>query len=185
MSWRAVAVIYAVLGLLLIVVLPLGPAPTVEDAPPPEAAPERSLLGIESSAVQAVLFRRGDLRVRAVREDGRWRTVEPAGATVPSDLVDAAVATLTAGQVSPVVTEGRATDDLTVFGLAVPSSEIVLTKVADAGGGDIRVVLGERNPTKTAVYARRGDDPRVYLVGLNVRYYEDLIFEAAAPRAAG
>jgi hypothetical protein len=185
MSWRAVAVIYAVLGLLVIAVVRLDSAPEVENAPPLDAAPERSLLGIESGAVQAILFRRGDLRVRAVREDGRWRTVEPAGATVPSDLVDAAVATLTAGQVSPVVSEDSASDDLNVFGLAVPSSEIVLTKAAGVGGGDVRVVLGERNPTKTALYARCGDDPRVYLVGLNVRYYEDLIFEAAAARAAG
>jgi hypothetical protein len=31
------------------------------------------------------------------------------------------------------------------------------------------------------VYARRGDRPTVYLVGLNLRYYIDLVFEAATP----
>jgi hypothetical protein len=180
-SWRAVAAIYAVLALLTVIVTSTQPSSTVENAPPPEAAPERSLLGLEPSAVQAVLFRRGDVRVRAVRDGGRWRTVEPPGASVPSDLVDAAVATLTAGQTSPIVTDRAGRDDLGAFGLSSPSSEIVLTK----GDSDVRVILGERNPTKTAVYARRDDDARVYLVGLNVRYYEDLIFEAAAARDAG
>ena len=35
-----------------------------------------------------------------------------------------------------------------------------------------------RNPARTAVYAQRSDSPRVFLIGLNVRYYEDLLFEA-------
>ncbi len=178
MSWRAVGVVYALFALLVAVVL-LSDARKEEGGPPPDTAAERSLLGIEPSAVRAVVFRRGEARIRAERADDRWRTVEPVGAAVPSDLVAAAVATLTAGQVSEVVADAG-TVDLGVFGLATPSSTIVLS-IDDAGGGrDITVLFGERNPTRTAVYARRADDARVYLAGLNVRYYEDLIFAAAA-----
>ena len=78
MSWRAVGVVYAVLALLLAFVLVVDRQPVVQ-APRPDAA-ARSLLGIEESAVRAVVFRRGETRVRAERADGRWRTVEPAGA---------------------------------------------------------------------------------------------------------
>jgi hypothetical protein len=178
MSWRAVSVVYAILALLLALVLVVDRQPAVE-APPPDAAAVRSLLGVEPSAVRAVVFRRGETQVRAERADGRWRTLGPAGAAVPPDLVDAAVATLTAGQVSEVVADGARPGDLASFGLANPSSSIVLTTDGAGSAHEVTVLLGDRNPTRTAVYARRAEDERVYLVGLNLRYYEDLIFTAA------
>jgi hypothetical protein len=177
-SWRAVGIVYAVFALLLAFVLRFERQPAVE-APPPEAAPARSLLGVAPKAVHAITFRRETARVRAERDDGRWRMLEPAGALVPPDLIDAAVATLTAGQVSEVVADDSRGTDLTVFGLSAPSSSIVLTTDADGAIREVTVLFGAMNPTRTAVYARVADDPRVYLVGLNVRYYEDLIFEAA------
>jgi Domain of unknown function (DUF4340) len=178
MSWRAVGVVYAVLALLLGVVFVLDRQPTAEPLPPGAAA-VRSLLGVEPAAVHAVVFRRGEAQVQAELVDGRWRTVEPAGAVVPSDLFDAAVATLTAGQASEVVAEGTGAGDLGAFGLVTPSSTIVLTTEVEGTTRDVTVFLGDRNPTHTALYARRAEDARVYLVGLNVRYYEDLIFTAA------
>jgi len=181
-SWRAVGAVYAVLALLLAFVLRFEREPAVAP-PPPEAAPARSLLGVEPSAVRAVTFLRGAARVRAERREGRWRVVEPVGAAVPPDLVDAAVATLTAGQVSEVVADGARGGDLSVFGLATPSSTIVLTTEGEGGSRDVTVLFGALNPTRTALYARLADDPRAYLVGLNVQYYEDLIFEAAASRS--
>lgn len=183
MSWRAVAAIYGVLAVLLAVVL-LGEQPPEPTAPAPEAAPERSLLGMDAAAVRAVEFRRGDVRVRAVRDDDRWRMLDPEGARVPSDLVAAAVATLTAGQVSEVVAERPQAADLATFGLAEPHSAIVITAGTDDARRELTVLLGERNPTRTALYARRTDDPRVYLVGLNLRYYEDLIFDAVSAAAS-
>ena len=43
----------------------------------------------------------------------------------------------------------------------------------------ITILIGDRNPTRTAVYARRSDQTSVFLVGMNLSYYIDLIFEAA------
>jgi len=40
------------------------------------------------------------------------------------------------------------------------------------------VTIGDANPTGTAVYAQRQGAPDVVLIGRNVRYYEDLIFQA-------
>ncbi len=40
-------------------------------------------------------------------------------------------------------------------------------------------MIGGRNPTRTAVYARRSDQPAIFLVGMNLSYYIDLIFDAA------
>ena len=160
MSWRRVAVIYAVLGVLLIVVLPLGPAPSSRSSA--ERGRSRAVAARyrREPAVAAVVFRARGLRVRAVREDGRWRIVEPAGAAVPSDLDRRDGRDAHRRAAVGAVTEGGATDDLAAFGLAAAELRGRGDRSRDAGGGDIRVVLGAANPTKTAVYARRGDDPR-------------------------
>jgi hypothetical protein len=46
------------------------------------------------------------------------------------------------------------------------------------------VTIGGANPTGTAVYAQRQDSADVVLIGRNVRYYEDLIFQALAAERA-
>jgi len=47
-----------------------------------------------------------------------------------------------------------------------------------AGVADVeRVELGSRSPTQTAVYARKGGDAGIYLLGLNASYYVDLIYQ--------
>ena len=130
--------------------------------------------------MRTVVFRRDGLEVHAARDGDRWRMVAPADVPVQPDLIAAAVATLTAGQESEVMGEATG-ENLDDFGLAVPTSEIVVTL-----GGEtetrVRVLLGASNPTKTALYAKRADRPGVYLVGANLRYYQDLIFEAVAGR---
>jgi hypothetical protein len=38
-------------------------------------------------------------------------------------------------------------------------------------------VLGELSPTRTAVYARKSGSDDIALIGLNAKYYIDLVFE--------
>lgn len=182
MTWRRVAQIYLVLAVLAAFFVSFEresrqPAP---DAVP--AGPERSLLGTDAAAIEAVVFRRESALVRAQREGDRWRVVEPAGAPVQSDLVAAALATLTAGQVSEGMVDA-AGEELQTFGLAKPLAEIEVT-LAGNPARTRRVFLGADNPTRTAIYARRDDRTTVFLVGRNLRYYVDLIFQAAAGRSA-
>jgi hypothetical protein len=177
MSWRKVAAIYIVLAVLAGAVLVGGPAdlPAPDVPNPPSVGP--SLLDAEAAAVSAVTFRRGSTVVRAAREDGRWRIVEHTGEPIPSDLIDATIATLTAGQSAERLTDGTERP-LSEYGLDTPSAtlEIVLPGAPVSG---VTVLVGTRNPTRTAVYARRSDQPTVYLVGMNLSYYLDLIFDAA------
>jgi hypothetical protein len=180
MTWRRVGVIYLVfasLGLYFILFERTSEPPRTAASP---GAAERSLLGIDPDAVRAVVFRREGLEVNAARDGGRWRVVGPLETSVQPDLIAAAVATLTAGQESEVMGEATG-ENLDDFGLAVPTSEVDVT-LSDETGTRVRVLLGASNPTKTALYAKRADRPGVYLVGANLRYYEDLIFEAVAGR---
>jgi len=114
--------------------------------------------------------------VRATRDADRWRAVEPAGAKIPSDLIAATVATLTAGQAAEELAP-EPEHGLAAYGLDTPAASI---EVALTGApAPVTVDLGARNPTRTAVYARRSDEPTLFLIGMNVSYYIDLIFEAA------
>ncbi len=176
MTWRRVGVIYLVLAVLAawFVAVELRPARTDHTHDP--GAPERSLLGVDAAAVVRLALRRDGTTITVARDDDRWRVVEPAAVAVPPDLIAALVATLTAGQVSEVMTR-EAGGDAAAFGLAAPAAAIDVT-LRDVPA-PIHVLLGGTNPTKTALYAERTDDRAIYLVGLNVRYYSDLIFDSA------
>lgn len=175
MSWRRVAVIYAVLAMLAgwIAILDRTPPPAATDAP---ATPGPSLLDVDAAAVSGITLRRDAAVVRAVREQGQWRILEPAGAQIPPDLLEATIATLTKGQSSEALETGPQ-QDLAAYGLETPSASL---EIAVAGGSTaVTVTVGGRNPTRTAVYARRSDRAAIYLVGMNLSYYIDLVFDAA------
>ncbi len=178
MTWTRVAVIYAVLA-VLVGYLALSDGPVTDDAttapaPPP---PTASLLGTEADAVRVMTFHKDGRLVRASRESGRWRPIEPMGARIPPDLFDAAIAALTAGQASEKISD-ESGHRLADYGLESPTATIELV-VGDIPNRPISVLIGARNPTQTAVYARRSDQDAIYLVGMNLRYYIDLIFDAA------
>jgi hypothetical protein len=127
---------------------------------------------LAENEIDAMDLRRGATTIRCRRMDGRWRVVEPATGQVPSDLVTALVANLT--QLPEVEVVDEEGGNLTQFGLDPPVSQMTLTL---AGGKLVHVRLGSRNPSGTAIYAQRDDSRRVFLIGLNVRYYEDLLFQ--------
>jgi hypothetical protein len=177
MSWRQVGVIYAILALLAgyVVLLDAGTPATTEVAAPAPVGP--SLLESDAASVTTVTFRKAGRVVRAAREAGRWRAIEPAGAEVAPDLIEATIATLTAGQAAEKLA-AEPEHELQAYGLDVPSAtvEVVTTNTS---APPVTVVIGGRNPTRTAVYARRSDQPAIFLVGMNLSYYIDLIFDAA------
>jgi len=129
-------------------------------------------LDLPADEIAAVEVRRGDRAVRCRRAQDRWQVVEPLNGVVPSDLIAALVANLTQLPDVEVVAEHAA--DLAQFGLAPAQSEITLTRTP---GKPISVRVGAVNPAGTAVYAQRSDGDRVFLIGMNVRYYEDLLFQ--------
>ena len=176
MTWRGVAIIYAALVVLVSV------AVTLEHRASPSAAvdlasPTQSLLGTDASALSAIVFARDGKKVRAVRETQRWRAVEPPGTSVSADLIEATVATLTAGQSAEMLTVAPEAD-LAAYGLDTPAATLEIA-MQDGSQPPITVSIGGANPTRTAVYARRSDRPAIFLVGMNLRYYIDLIFDAA------
>jgi hypothetical protein len=175
MTWRRAALYWACFLALSVYYVAGERQPAGEDAAHLTRAP---FINVPESSFVAVEVQRGGEMIRCRRADGRWRVVEPAGGSVPSDLIAGLITNLTDLPDVEVVADAAA--DLSQFGLDDPASQLVLTP---ATGAPITIRMGDRNPAGTAVYAQRNDSKRVYLIGLNARYYEDLLFEGLRPKA--
>ena len=188
MTWRRVGLYYflaVVLGgyYLLFEWRPGGPdAPILE----PRPVQESTFLALQRDTIHKLSILRQQHSFVSQRGEARpdenvaeWRIVEPLGAPVTSALVSGFIENLTPEKKVPIVHE--APQDLTAYGLAPPTSTIIVE--GDGEPGTETIFIGGYNPTKTAVYARKDGSPEVVLLGYNVKYYEDLIFQAARRNA--
>ena len=176
MRWTHVAAIWAAAAAL-------GAIYFVEVPPPPERGAGQPAAGttagsvaysVEPRAVRAVELRRGATIVRWERTgEGPWRVTIPVERNIQGGLLDAFIEQLAANGTGERI-DGNPSDDS--FGLAQPNFTVA---VEAADGQRLSLVIGARTPTGTAAYARREGDPSVLLVGRNLVYYADLVFDAA------
>ena len=171
MRWRQVRLLYVVLGALAaeywFVERRVEPQAMSEpDAPPP-------FLRLRPAELREIRLVRGGRTIICRRDGAAWAIVEPAGAPVAPDLIAAFTNALAEATESAHV--GGASADAHAFGLDDGAAQVEM--IAD-GAEPIGITIGGTNPTGTAVYARRRGAPDVVLIGRNVRYYEDLIFQA-------
>lgn len=104
---------------------------------------------------------------------GRWEVVRPAGAQVSGDLISALLtAVLEVPEVEVVGSTGDRTAD---FGLEAATAEL---RLRPAVGPSLVIRLGALNPARTAVYASGSGTEQVVLLGLNIRYYLNLVAQA-------
>ena len=147
-------------------------------APPSEIRLSRErVLDVFSDDVTALTLRRDGSEIRCERKDKRWEIVKPQGAKAPADLMTALVENLTDKQEAEEIDKNPKPEDLKSFGLSDTSPEL---EVEVSGGKKMKVKLGGRNPPQTAIYAQTNMAPRVLLIGVNVQYYADLLYEAGA-----
>ena len=170
MSWRQVLVLYAVLAALGAEYWLREQRPV--ERPPGQPARER-FLPTPAGDLREVRLRRAGRTVVSRRDADGWVVVEPAGTAIPPDLIDAFATALTNAEEIARVGDGQG--DLRSYGLDERAAQV---EIIAERGDPVSVTIGETNPTGTAVYARRSGSPAVVLIGRNVRYYEDLIFQA-------
>ena len=182
MSWTKILVYYvaaALLGWHL--------SSTLAERTPEEVLDERpefAFVEALASRMDRVLVEREGRRVEARRVDGRWSTVEPGDIDVPNDLYEALLDTLMTIPPIEIVSEGDdgAAPGQGDYGLMPPSSRM---RIEEDGEIVASIAFGARNPTKTAVYAKKAGEDRVYLLGLSALYYLDLLFEHLDRAPAG
>lgn len=175
MRWRQVAFLYVVAGALG------GWYWFVERHPGaiPETDERRPFLKLDANGLREVRVRRLGREMVGRFDGSGWVVVEPAGGFVPSDLIAAFTNALASAEEIAHIADRP--DDARQYGLDERASRI---EIVPANGDPVVVVLGGTNPTGTAVYARRDAAPEVVLVGRNIRYYEDLIFQALQAKEA-
>lgn len=169
MRWRQVIVLWIVLAVL-------GAEYWLVERPRPaevEMPSRRRFVTLDADAIREVRVRRGDRTVVARRDGARWVVVAPPEAALPPDLIAAFVDALTTTEEIAEVATDAGTDGQ--FGLGEGASRV---EIVPADGEPLVLTLGGTNPPGTAIYARRDPAPDVVLIGRNVRYYEELIFEA-------
>ncbi|MGO9452330.1 MAG: DUF4340 domain-containing protein [Candidatus Binataceae bacterium] len=149
------------------------------DRPPESAAAkveeqEESLLKL--NAIDSLTLTRGSETLRfQMTPDGKlFQLVQPQGAFVPQDLMQALASLLVSAKEVEVVSEDI--NDLAQFGLDIPRSEMTIVPTGGTGQ-PVHLYFGAENPTHTAIYARIEGIPKVFLLGRNLEYYESVMFE--------
>jgi hypothetical protein len=169
-SWLRIAIFYVVAAGLTVHLLGIvaeraevTATRTTSDEPFLEAVPER---------IDRVRMENDQLALQFEKRDGRWVTTEPEGIAPPGDVISAVIESLTTLPAIEIVSNGKDNEDQ--FGLVPPRMRI---RLEQEGALVSTVVLGELSPTRTAVYARKSGSDDVALIGLNAKYYIDLVFE--------
>ena len=170
MRWRQVLLLYAVLGGLGAEYW-LVERRRVEPEEAEQARPR--FLPVEPAELREIRLLRDGRTVVSRRGASGWEVVEPAGAPIPPDLI-AAFASALAGAEEIAHVAGAEADPRT-YGL---DDRAVRVEMLTERGDSVSVTIGATNPTGTAVYAQRGGTPDVVLLGRNVGYYEELLFQA-------
>jgi Domain of unknown function (DUF4340) len=164
------AIIYVIIFLALVPVyfwsLPkIQPASTLQEK-------EESLLKLDS--IEAITVTAGDETLKFQKlASGRYDVVEPPGKFIPQDLMNAMIQLLIQAKSVEVVSE---TDkDLAQFDLDKPKAQLVIESAGHPQ--PIKLEFGSENPTHTAIYARILGIPKVFLLGRNLEYYQQLMFQ--------
>ncbi len=165
------AILFSILLLILVPYYLLADRPQVREQ---ELRHEHASL-LDLSSIDAVSVTRGNetLRFEKTADGKLYKIVAPPNGFVPQDLMRALTTLLIEAKDVEIVSDNPA--DLPQFGLEHPQSE--LTIEAPGKKEPIRMVFGNENPTRTAIYARISNSSRVFLLGRNLEYYQDLMFQ--------
>jgi hypothetical protein len=140
--------------------------------PPPGERITR-LLSFDPPTVTAIRIQRGEQQWRSERHDATWSGVER-----PADVDDFLANLLSLAEIMPL---DVAPDALRDHGLDPPQAVIELQR---AGQPPVVLLLGQRNPPATGVYAQVGLNGRVVLTGALALWELDKLVRALSPTAA-
>jgi hypothetical protein len=176
MTWRRIALYYTLSIILgsyyFLVEWRPGSEEPIRNARP---AQQSRFLPIARNDIHELALRDSHAGIRFRRNGDTWSVVEPANANVTSTLVTSLVENLTVEKEVQIVEQSAS--DFASYGLAQPFLSLTIKGPTDNLLATI--LIGDRNPTQSAVYARKDDSKQVVLLGYSVRYYAELIFEAA------
>jgi len=159
MKFKGTLVLTVVCLVLLAVAIFLDkPAPQDQEG-------EKFLFKLEATKIHRITLTRGDTVFSAKRGEGRWTIEKPWPALANKDEWNGLAMTLSTLDYDRVVAEKDAGGS--AYGLSKPGLAVVFE---EEKGKTYKVEFGDENPTGSFYFARRGNDPKVYLVS---RYTRD------------
>jgi hypothetical protein len=117
--------------------------------------------GVESDTLEEVKVKSTTGDVTTIRKTAdKWQIVAP----ITAPAADSEVMSLTSalGQLEIVRVIDEKPADLKEYGLAVPRIEIDFKSAGGKPSG--RLLVGDKTPTGAGLYAKRNDEPRVFLI---------------------
>jgi hypothetical protein len=148
--------------LLLVIAIPLGwytwrdsHRAASDDLP----KKDKVFAGIEADKIEevAVKSESGD-RTRLQKSGTEWKIVAPANAQPDASEVSGLTSNLATLELERVVDENP--PDLKEYGLAQPRIEVAFK----SGGKEQTLLIGQKTPPGTDLYAKRADDKKVFLI---------------------
>jgi hypothetical protein len=125
-----------------------------------DVSPKRDkVFAVESDKIDELEVKAESGERTTLRRNGKtWQIVQPAPAAVDEAAVSGITSNLSSVEIQRVVDETPG--DLKEFGLAEPRVEIAFK----SGGQQRRLQIGQKTPSGTDVYAKLGDQKKVFLI---------------------
>lgn len=151
--WRTYAAAAVLLGLGAYIFF-------VESKPKPEKSKEKVLALDKSKAQELTLTPKGGEAIRLVKEGGVWKMTAPLSVPADSEGVEALLGSLESLEIDEVAGEspGRIAD----FGLEEPRLAVGVR--LQGATEPLKVLLGDKTPDGSGVYAKLPARPRVFTV---------------------
>ena len=129
--------------------------------PSPDAEAKAKAFTVTADQIEELQIQvEGGDTTRVSRADGSWRLVEPVRADADNAELTNIASNLASLEIERVVDEKPA--DLTQYGLNPPKIQIAFR---EKGKTDlVRLLVGEKTPTGGGVYAKKPNEPGVFLV---------------------
>jgi hypothetical protein len=147
--------------LLLVVAIPLGWFAWRESKkePQPDKKQEKVFTAVDADKVDQITIRseKGE-PTTVLKQNGKWQITAPAPAVADEGEISGLTSNLSSLEVQRVVDEQAS--DYKQYGLDPPRLDVTFK----AGGQDRHLLIGQKTPTGTDLYARLADKPRVFLI---------------------
>ena len=150
--------------LLIVIAIPLGWFAYRDSQKPADEGPKKDkVFAIEADKIEEIALKsESGERTRLQKSGEGWIVVAPASAEPDATEVAGITSNLASLELERVVDENP--PDLKEYGLAQPRIEVSFK----AGGKEHTLLIGQKTPPASDLYAKRGDDKKVFLIPVHV-----------------